>query len=80
VPAAQATIFLPSAEQASDLQLRMGAEFENHVAPELVEEYMGPELSFPTAATIVLPSAEQAIANQGALGMLVGCQFCADAR
>ena len=52
-----ATSFVPSAEEATPNQFVMGAPLSCHVVPEFVEVEIAPGKA---AATILVPSAEQA--------------------
>jgi hypothetical protein len=70
-PATTAIICFPSADEATDAQLVLGALAECQLVPKLVEVQMRPTL----AATTTAPLLEQATEVQLALGALVKFQL-----
>ena len=70
----------PSADEATADQGSCGAAVTSQVSPQLVEVMIGPATpASPQAATILLPSAEQATECQLVTGALVFFQFLAPA-
>src|SRR5262245_61663605 len=68
---ATATITRPSAEEAAERQVVLGASATVQVTPESAEVYIGPSL---TTATSFVPSADEATACQFVTGALASTQ------